>query len=134
MNKYIAIGRLVRDAETRYSNNTAITRFTLAVDRKFKKEGQPEADFIRCVDFTSEDFWKNYGKKGVKLAIEGRIQTGSYTDRDNKTVYTTDVIIEGKEFAESKSASQNAQPRPQPRQNEWQDVADGLEDEGLPFN
>lgn len=126
MNKVILIGRLTRDAEVRFAGNTAVAEFTLAVDRSFKKEGQPTADFIRCKDWNKPEFYQQYGKKGVKLAIEGRIQTGSYKDRDGKTVYTTDVIIERKEFAESKSAQNTQQQTGQ--------FVDALDDVGLPFN
>lgn len=126
MNKVILIGRLTRDAEVRFAGNTAVAEFMLAVDRSYKKEGQPTADFIRCKDWFKPEWYQTYGKKGVKLAIEGRLQTGSYTDRDGKTVYTTDVIIERKEFAESKG-NQNAQPQ-------TGQFVDALDDAGLPFN
>ena len=126
MNKVILIGRLTRDAEVRFAGNTAVAEFMLAVDRSYKKEGQPTADFIRCKDWNKPEFYQQYGKKGVKLAIEGRLQTGSYKDRDGKTVYTTDVIIERKEFAESKSAQNTQQQTGQ--------FVDALDDAGLPFN
>ena len=109
MNKVILIGRLTRDPEVWYSageNTTAIARYTLAVDRKYKQEGQQNADFIQCIAFgKSAEFAEKYFRKGMKIAITGRIQTGSYTNKDGQKVYTTDVVIEEQEFAESKNAS-----------------------------
>ena len=137
MNLVVLTGRLTRDAEVRYAGNSVIAEFTLAVDRDFKTEGQPTADFIRCKEWTKHPEWyQQWAKKGVKLEVIGRIQTGSYKDRDGKTVYTTDVMVERKYFAESKNAqnAQNAQPTTQPKHQEWLDVADDLDDVGLPFN
>ena len=115
MNKVILIGRVVRDAEIRYSHgasSTCIARYTLAVDRKFKQEGQPTADFINCIAFGKlGEFAEKYLHKGVKIAVTGRIQTGSYKNKDGNTVYTTDVVVEEQEFCESKSQS-NSQPQP----------------------
>ena len=109
MNKAILMGRLTRDPEVRYSageNATAIARYTLAVDRKYKQEGQQNADFIQCIAFgKSAEFAEKYFRKGMKIAITGRIQTGSYTNKEGQKVYTTDVVIEEQEFAESKSSS-----------------------------
>ena len=109
MNKVILIGRLTRDVETRYSqgaNPVAVARYTLAIDRRFKKEGEQEADFISCVAFgKAGEFAEKYFKKGTKIAITGRIQTGSYTNKDGQKVYTTDVVVEEQEFAESKTNS-----------------------------
>lgn len=109
MNKVIISGRLTRDAEIRYTQGqtpTAIARLTIATDRRFKKEGEPTADFISCTAFgKTAEFFENYGKKGVKFNVAGRIQTGSYTNKDGQTVYTTDVVVEETEFAESKAAS-----------------------------
>lgn len=109
MNKVILIGRLTRDPEVRYSageNTTAIARYTLAVDRKYKQEGQQNADFIQCIAFgKSAEFAEKYFRKGMKIAITGRIQTGSYTNKEGQKVYTTDVVIEEQEFAEGKNAS-----------------------------
>lgn len=106
MNKVILIGRLTRDPEVRYSageNATAIARYTLAVDRKYKQERQQNADFIQCIAFgRSAEFAEKYFRKGMKIAITGRIQTGSYTNKEGQKVYTTDVVIEEQEFAESK--------------------------------
>ena len=117
MNKVIMIGRLVKDPDIRYSqgaNTTCVARYTLAVDRKFKQEGQPNADFINCIAFGKlGEFAEKYLHKGVKIAVTGRIQTGSYKNKDGNTVYTTDVVVEEQEFCESKSQS-NSQPQPAP--------------------
>lgn len=110
MNKVILMGRLTRDAQTRYAEGAepmAISRFTLAVDRRVRsdQEGQ-SADFISCVAFgKTGQFFEKYGQKGTKFVVEGRIQTGSYTNKDGHKVYTTDVVIETAEFAESKAAA-----------------------------
>ena len=136
MNKVILIGRLTKDVETRYSNDLAISRYTLAVDRKFKKEGEQEADFINCVVFgKGGEFAEKYFSKGMKVAVTGRIQTGSYSDKDTgKTVYTTDIIVEEQEFVESKANRQLSQIKPQLNSgNEFMNIPDGL-DEELPFN
>ena len=138
MNKVIEIGRLTKDPEIRYSqgaNTTCIARYTLAVDRKFKQEGQPAADFINCIAFGKlGEFAEKYLHKGVKIAVTGRIQTGSYKNKDGNTVYTTDVVVEEQEFCESKSQS-NSQPQPAPSNSDgFMSIPDGLEDEGLPFN
>ena len=128
MNKTILIGRLTKDAETRYTaEGTAIARFPLAVDRKYKSEGQPSADFINCVAFGKiAEFVEKYLKKGTKIALEGRIQTGSY-EKDGQKVYTTDVIVEAVEFAESKKAD-----TPAPSNDGFMSIPDGVENE-LPF-
>ena len=113
MNKVILMGRLTRDPEVRYSqgeNSTAIARYTLAVDRRFRRnnDGEQSADFIGCVAFgRSAEFAEKYFRQGLKIAVTGRIQTGSYTNRDGQKVYTTEVVVEEQEFAESKSASDN---------------------------
>ena len=140
MNKVILIGRLTRDAETRYTqreNSIAISRLTLAVDRKKRKDqadGQPTADFISCVAFgKTGEFIEKFGKKGTKFVIEGRIQTGSYDNKDGQKVYTTDVVIESVEFAESKAGQNNTQPQPQPDADGFVNIPDGI-DEELPFN
>ena len=138
MNKTILIGRLTKEPEVRYSNgangSTAVARYTLAVDRKFKQEGQPSADFINCIAFGKlGEFAEKYLHKGVKIAVTGRIQTGSYTNKDGQKVYTTDVVVEEQEFCESKSQS-NSQPQPTPsNDNSWMNIPDGVED-SLPFN
>lgn len=139
MNKVILIGRVVRDAEIRYSqgaNTTCIARYTLAVDRKFKQEGQPNADFINCIAFGKlGEFAEKYLHKGTKIAVTGRIQTGSYKNKDGNTVYTTDVVVEEQEFCESKSNNQQSQSndRPQSSPDDFMKIPDGIED-SLPFN
>ena len=110
MNKVILMGRLTRDPEVRYSQGdsaTAVARYTLAVDRRFKRDGEASADFINCVVFgKSAEFAERYFRQGLKVVVSGRIQTGSYTNRDGVKVYTTDVVVEDQEFAESKAASE----------------------------
>ena len=111
MNKVILMGRLTRDPEVRYSageNALAIARYTLAVDRRFRRDGEATADFINCVSFgRTAEFAEKYYRQGLKIVVSGRIQTGSYTNRDGQKVYTTEVVVEEQEFAESKSASDN---------------------------
>ena len=117
MNKVIMLGRLTRDPEVRYSqaeNPMAIARYTLAVDRKFKKDGEPTADFISCIAFGKNgEFAERYLKQGTKIAITGRLQSGSYTNKDGIKVYTTDVVIEEQEFAESKRSDSDNTPSQQ---------------------
>lgn len=140
MNKVILMGRLTRDPEIRYGTGesaTAIARYSLAVERRFKREGEQSADFINCVAFgKSAEFAEKYLRQGTKIAVTGRIQTGSYTNKDGNKVYTTDIVIEEQEFAESKSASENSNPAPAPAVDAdgFMNVPDGVEDEGLPFN
>ena len=146
MNRVILMGRLTRDPEVRYSqgeNATAIARYTLAVDRRFNRNGdENNADFIGCVAFGRQaEFAEKYLRKGVKMLITGRIQTGSYTNKDGVRVYTTDVVVEDQEFAESKNAAgaseggYNAPNRPEPASsgNGFMNIPDGI-DEELPFN
>ena len=106
MNKVILMGRLTRDPEIRYSQgerSTAVARYSLAVNRTFKRDGEPDADFINCVAFGRQaEFAEKYFHKGIRIVITGRIQTGSYTNKDGVRVYTTDIIVEEQEFAESK--------------------------------
>ena len=139
MNKVIEIGRLTKDPEIRYSqgaSSTCIARYTLAVDRKFKQEGQPNADFINCIAFGKlGEFAEKYLHKGTKIAVTGRIQTGSYKNKDGNTVYTTDVVVEEQEFCESKSSNQSqGNDRQQTSSDGFMSIPDNLEDEGLPFN
>ena len=138
MNKVILVGRLVRDPEVRYSqgaNQTAIARYTLAVDRRFKKEGEQSADFIGCVAFgKAGEFAEKYFKKGTKLVVTGRIQTGSYTNKDGQKTYTTDIVVEEQEFAESKSSgSGSPQPSPADCGDGFMNIPEGI-DEELPFS
>lgn len=137
MNKVILIGRLTRDPEVRQNGDTAIARYSLAVDRRFKRDNEPTADFINCVVFgKAAEFAQKYFAKGTKIAVTGRIQTGSYTNKDGQTVYTTDVIVEEQEFAESKggSSSENTTATAKPSKNaDFMNVPDTM-DEELPFN
>lgn len=149
MNKVILMGRLTRDPEVRYSqgdNATAIARFTLAVDRRIKRDNEVSVDYINCVSFGRlAEFAEKYFHKGTKIVIVGRIQTGSYTNKDGQKVYTTDIVIEEQDFAESKAASQqnnsgnaqNASNNQQAQQPKPQTSPDGFmsaDDEGLPFH
>lgn len=141
MNKVILMGRLTRDAEIRYSqgeNSMAIARFSLAVDRRFRKDGEQGADFINCIAFgKTAEFYEKFGRKGTKFVIEGRIQTGSYTNKDGQRVYTTDVVVENTEFAESKSNNQSgnsSQNTSVPSSDDgFMNIPDGIDKE-LPFN
>ena len=142
MNKVILMGRLTRAPDIRYSqgeNAMAIARYTLAVDRRFKRDGNSEqsADFISCVAFgKTAEFAERYLHQGTKLVVEGRIQTGSYTNKDGQKVYTTDVVVEETEFVESKGGNtDNATPsRPAPSNSDgFMNIPDGI-DEELPFN
>ena len=151
MNKVVLVGRLTRDPEVRYSqgdNATAVARYTLAVNRKFKKDGEPTADFIPCVVFgRSAEFAEKYFRQGLRIVVSGRIQTGSYTNREGQKVYTTEVVVEEQEFAESKSASDNqaashprteapapSMPNPGAASTDgFMNIPDGIDVE-LPFN
>lgn len=138
MNKVILIGRCTRDPEVRYSqgeNATAVARYTLAVDRQFKRDGDQSADFINCIAFGKRgEFAEKYLRKGTKIAVVGRIQTGSYTNKDGQKVYTTDVVVEEQEFAESKAASQNNGSGSTPVSSDgFLNIPDGV-DTQLPFN
>ncbi len=154
MNKVILMGRLTRDPDVRYSQGesaTAVARYTLAVDRRFRRDGDATADFIGCVAFGRQaEFAEKYLRQGTKIAITGRIQTGSYTNRDGQKVYTTDVVVEEQEFAESKAAAgergtgfqpqqssnpfQSSAPAPSAAAGDgFMNIPDGI-DEELPFN
>ena len=144
MNKVILMGRLTRDPEVRYSNGgSTVARFSLAVDRKFKREGDEQtADFINCVAFgKTAEFIEKYFFKGTKMVLEGRIQTGNYTNQEGQKVYTTDVVVEQVEFAESKVPNENngayvTAGRPSPSVavgDGFMNIPDEI-DEELPFN
>jgi len=141
MNKAILIGRLTRDPEVRYTDGgTSIARFTMAVDRRFKKDGEQQADFIGCIAFTkTAEFVEKYFTQGMKIVVEGRIQTGSYTNKDGIKVYTTDVVAENVEFAESKASGggqgyQSSRPESSSAMGDgFMNIPDGI-DEELPFN
>ena len=146
MNKVILMGRITRDAEIRYTQgekSTAIARFSLAVDRRFKKDNDEQnTDFISCIAFGKiAEFLEKFGRKGTKFVVDGRIQTGSYNNKDGQKVYTTDVVVENIEFAESKNSSGSGgstnQPAPAPSSSSagdgFMNIPDGI-DEELPFN
>ena len=143
MNKVILMGRLTRDPEVRYSQgeiHMAVARYTLAVDRRVARNNNNEqtADFINCIAFgKSGEFAEKYLHKGTKMVVTGRIQTGSYTNKDGQTVYTTDVVVEEQEFAESKvsgnSDTQTSRPTSTPNADSFMNIPDGI-DEELPFN
>lgn len=146
MNKVILLGRLVRDPETRYggaNDSMAVCRYTLAVDRKFKKDGEGTADFINCISFGKiAEFAEKYFTKGLRVAVSGRIQTGSYTNRDGQKVYTTDVVVEEHEIAQSRSEASNQQesnrqpeisPYGADKDNGFMKIPDGIDDE-FPFS
>ena len=150
MNKVVLVGRLTRDPEVRYSqgdSSTAVARYTLAVDRRFKRDNEPSADFIPCVVFgRSGEFAEKYFRQGMRVSVSGRIQTGSYTNKDGVRVYTTEVIVEEQEFAESRAESEAnrgafhqsapSQAAPSPSVNAgdgFMNIPDGI-DEELPFN
>ena len=155
MNKVILMGRLTRDPDIRYTQGNepmCIARYTLAVDRRYNHDGEQKADFISCVCFgRTAEFAEKYFHQGIKIVVEGRIQTGSYTNREGQKVYTTEVVVENQEFAESKNASsgngsgnggyrqsgnssrQTQQEAPKPAGDGFMDIPDGI-DEELPFN
>lgn len=146
MNKVILLGRLVRAPETRYggaNDSMAVCRYTLAVDKKFKKDGEATADFINCISFGKiAEFAEKYFTKGLRVAVSGRIQTGSYTNRDGQKVYTTDVVVEEHEIAQSRSEASNQQesnrqpeisPYGEDKDNGLMKIPDGIDDE-LPFS
>ena len=148
MNKVILMGRLTRDPDVRYSQGDspmAIARYTLAVDRRFRRDNdQQTADFISCVAFgRNGEFAEKYLHQGTKIVAEGRIQTGSYTNKDGNKVYTTEVVVENQEFAESKASASNNeggfQPQAQsaptaPAGDGFMNIPDNVDDSGLPFN
>lgn len=143
MNKVILMGRLTRNPEVRYGageNSTAVARYTIAVDRRFKRDGEQSADFISCVTFgRNAEFAEKYLRQGTKIVLTGRIQTGSYTNRDGQKVYTTDIVVEEQEFAESKATAgnggQNNYSRPAAAADAegFMNIPDGIDDE-LPFS
>lgn len=137
MNSVQLLGRLTRDPDVRYTDGgSTIARFSLAVDRRFKQEGGDTADFINCIAFgKTAEFIERYIFKGTKIALNGRIQTGSYTNKDNVKVYTTDVVVENVEFAESKNNNSNAgsNVNTSAQNEDFMSIPDGI-DEELPFN
>lgn len=142
MNKVVLMGRLTRDPEVRYTqgdNPMAIARYTMAVDRRFKREGEATADFISCIAFGKQaEFAEKYFRQGLKVIVSGRIQTGSYTNKEGRKVYTTDVVIEEQDFVESKGAAKesnqgNASAAGQEDADGFMNIPDGI-DEELPFS
>ena len=151
MNKVILMGRLTRDPEVRYTqtNNTLVASFSLAVNRRFVRQGEErQADFINIVAFDrAGEFAEKYFRQGMRVLISGRIQTGSYTNKEGQRVYTTEVIVDDQEFADSKNANSGGgdnggygyQPTSRPAPSSaigdgFMNIPDGVEDEGLPFN
>jgi single-strand DNA-binding protein len=149
MNKVIMMGRLTRDPEIRYgqgANGTVVGAFSIAVDRRFKREGEPDADFFDCTTFGKQaEFVEKYLKKGTKIVLEGRLQNDNYTNKDGQKVYRTRIIVDNLEFAESKAAAENSgytggqssyssQPAPAPSgaQDGFMDIPSEIEEE-LPF-
>ena len=138
MNKVILMGRLTRDPEVRYSQGErmmAIARYTLAIDRrKTQQNSDPGADFINCVAFDrAGEFAEKYFCQGLRVLISGHLQTGSYTNKDGQKVYTTDVIVESQEFADGRRDGSGAGSRGS-KDDDFMNISDGVEDEGLPFN
>lgn len=139
MNKVFLMGRSTKDADVRYSQGDkpmAVARISIAVDRRFKKDGEQNADFINCIAFgKTAEVIEKYVFKGTKIAIAGHIQTGNYTNKDGVKVYTTDVVIDELEFCESRNNQQNNTDSPvsRPDADGFMNIPDGVEDEGLPF-
>lgn len=144
MNKVILMGRLTRDPELRYTNgesSMAIARYTLAVDRTIKKQGEQSADFINCVAFSkAAEFAEKYFMQGMRVLVSGRIQTGNYTNKEGQKVYTTEVIVDTQEFADSKGAGDSSHKSSTRSSTSsasidgFMNIPDGVDDEGLPFN
>ena len=148
MNRCILVGRLTRDPEVSFSEKAqmSVAKFTVAVDRISKKDGEPEADFFNCVAFDrAAEFAEKYFRQGMRVLVSGRIQTGSYVNKEGQKVYTTEVILDDQEFADSKGAASEmggyAQAAPSQRPaptsaigDGFMNIPDGVEDEGLPFN
>lgn len=138
MNKVILMGRPTRDPEVRYSQgerSMAIAKYTLAIDRrKTQQNSDPGADFINCVAFDrAGEFAEKYFRQGLRVLISGHLQTGSYTNKDGQKVYTTDVIVESQEFADSRRDGSGAGSRGS-KDDDFMNIPDNVEDEGLPFN
>ena len=137
MNQVCLVGRLTNDPEIRYTqgeNSMAIARYTLAVDRRYKKDGEPTADFIRCVAFgKNAEFAEKFMSKGRRFGITGSIQTGSYQNKDGQTVYTTDIIVNSQDFCDSKQDGGGFGGGASADSDGFMNIPDGVEDEGLPF-
>lgn len=137
MNKVILMGRLVRNPDVKYTQGqiqTAVARFTLAVDRRYKKENEQSADFISCIAFGKiGEFVEKYLNKGTKIVLDGHWQTGSYTNKDGQKIYTNDCIVENIDFAESKKAESTQQPQPTDAKG-FIPIPDDIDEDELPFN
>lgn len=145
MNNVSLVGRLVRDPEVRYGQNESVSvaKFSLAVERKWKRDGEPTVDFINCTVFgKSAEFTEKYFRKGMRVAITGRIQTGSYKNKDGQTVFTTEIIVESQEIAQSKSESNESSTASNAEAgkstygssgDDFMSIPEGTEDE-LPFS
>lgn len=138
MNLFVGMGRLTDNPDVRYSTGNppqAVARYTLAIDRRFKKDGQQETDFINCVAFgKTAEFAEKYFHKGIKILVQGEVRTGSYTNREGRKVYTTDIVVSNQEFAESKKSqekSRESKPQADPKDND--DFMDLPDDTDLPF-
>lgn len=144
MNRVILMGRLTRDPEVRYTNgenSMAVARYTLAVDRGIKKQAEQSADFIQCVAFSkAAEFAEKYFMQGMRVLVSGRIQTGNYTNKEGQKVYTTEVIVDTQEFADSKGAGDSSYKSSTRSSTSsasidgFMNIPDGVDDEGLPFN
>ena len=134
MNKFVAMGRLCKDPEVRNASGTTIARYTLAVDRRFKKDGEPTADFFSCVAFgKGAEFTEKYLRQGTKIVAIGRLEQDNYTDKNGNKQYSWKFIVEEQEFAESKNSDQSTQKsETKPDEPKYVDVADGIV-EDLPF-
>ena len=141
MNKVVLMGRLTRDPEVRYTtgeNSMAVARYTLAVDRGIKKQGEQSADFIQCVAFSkAAEFAEKYFRQGMRVLVSGRIQTGNYTNKEGQKVYTTEVILDSQEFADSKGGNTKEVSNHNSSgidADGFMNIPDGVDNEGLPFN
>lgn len=136
MNKVILIGRLCGNPDVRQTQSGTYTaKYKLAVDRRFKKENEDGADFIQCVVFgKGAEFAEKYLNKGMKIAVTGRIQTGSYTNKDGQKVYTTDVIVDEQEFVEPKNTGEKTYTEPIETPDDFVSIPDDMSEDGLPFN
>lgn len=137
MNKIILLGRLTKDPEVRYTqgqNTMAIGKFSLAVNRKYKRENEPEADFFNCTSFGKQaEFVEKYLKKGSKVLMSGRVQNDNYTNKEGQKVYSVQIMVEEIEFAESKGSSDSAKQQSEPSSEGFVNIPEGLQEE-LPFN
>lgn len=132
MNKIVLLGRLTRDPEVRYSNDKAVANYSLAVDRRYKQDGQPTADFFNCTVFgKSAEFAEKYFRQGTKILVSGRLQNDNYTNKDGQKVYSVKVMVEEQEFAESKRSSEDA-PQASVDSDGFMNIPDGVDTE-LPF-